>query len=112
MGNDEWGEPVASLPPRHKFKEDGDLIGTLVSIETRSLNDPNKPGTKKATELYTFTRDDSSTVALWGSAQLDQLLPAHEGHRVKVVDTGDTEDIGGGRKVRKFEVYCATCNAK
>lgn len=109
---DEWGEPVASLPNRHDFKTDGDLIGTLVSRETRALNDPNNPGTKKDTELYVFERDDSSTVALWGSAQLDQTLPNHEGHRLKVVDTGTKENIGGGRSVRKFEVYCATCAAQ
>lgn len=111
MTNDEWGEPLSDLPDRHNFKTSGDLIGTLSSVSMRSLNDPNKPGTKKDTQLYVFSRDDGSTVAIWGSAQLDQLLPPHEGHRLKVVRTDEEVDIGGGRKVRQFKVFCATCNA-
>lgn len=106
---DQWGEALTDIPPRHDFATGGDLVGTLISAETRTLNDPNNVGSKKDTELYTFGKDDSSKVCIWGSAQLVQILPNHIGHRVKVVDTGTKEDIGGGRQVRKFNVFCATC---
>lgn len=108
MSNDEWGSPLTDLPPRHDFKS-GDLIGVLRSAEVRDLNDPNNAGQKKETRLYVFDTDNGTT-ALWGSAQLDQMLPNHVDHRVKVVNTGEKVDIGGGRSVRKFDVFCATCN--
>lgn len=94
--NDDWGEPQSG-GDIWDLKDQGPLIGTYVGY--REIN-----GDYGISKLHEFTTDEGRK-AVWGKAHLDRLLDGRAGELVKVVLTGNTIKLGGGRTMVEYQLF-------
>lgn len=104
----DWGAPISGAP-RWDPTAEGDLVGTLVNVEEIEVDALD--GGRRTARLYTVDVSGGGVEyrSVWGSGILDRVLPDHVGHYVRIRDTGRRLDLGDGRQLHEYVVWCRDC---
>lgn len=104
---DEWGEAIIADAEQWGFEDKGDLIATLLRVETV------EPEGMDPWERYVFAQvdgldDPEKQVYVNKTFRLDGDLDKHVGHRVRIRWNGK-QDLKNGQTMNLYTVWCADC---